>query len=114
MCTENGKVHGKSIDDQTRCIHWHSDLDIIAIKFACCNKYYPCFSCHVECETHQPKQWSIHKFKTEKAILCGKCKKELTIYEYFNCNNRCIHCKANFNPGCKKHYHLYFQIDSKL
>lgn len=39
-------VYGQSIDKQTRCIHWHSALDVIAIKFKCCDKYYPCFSCH--------------------------------------------------------------------
>ncbi|MBL2003985.1 chromophore lyase, partial [Klebsiella pneumoniae] len=28
-------IYGGVIDDQTRCIHWNSPLDIIAIKFSC-------------------------------------------------------------------------------
>lgn len=41
-------VKGRTTDDQTRCIHYHSAVDIIAIKFKCCNTYYPCFYCHEE------------------------------------------------------------------
>lgn len=39
MATEK-TVHGISVDDKTRCEHYHSLLDIIAIKFKCCGKYY--------------------------------------------------------------------------
>ena len=41
-------IKGKPVDKQTRCEHYQSELDIIAIKFKCCNDYYPCFSCHAE------------------------------------------------------------------
>ncbi len=30
-------VKGKLVDDQTRCVHYRSTLDVIAIKFKCCN-----------------------------------------------------------------------------
>ena len=30
-------------------------LDVIAIKFKCCNKYYPCYKCHEEHESHAIK-----------------------------------------------------------
>ncbi len=44
------KIFGSRIDSNTRCKHWNSKLDIIAIKFACCQKYYPCYLCHSENE----------------------------------------------------------------
>ncbi len=105
-------VFGKPIDNQTRCVHWHSELDIIAIKFKCCNKYYPCFSCHEETTDHKPEVWPIKEF-TEKAILCGVCGNELAINEYMNCDNTCPKCASLFNPGCKNHYHLYFETGKK-
>ena len=46
------QVHGKTTDDATRCVHYHSQQDIVAIKFKCCGRFYPCFQCHAECETH--------------------------------------------------------------
>ncbi|MFC3881306.1 CHY zinc finger protein [Algoriphagus namhaensis] len=101
-------VFGKPVDNQTRCVHWHSELDIIAIKFKCCDKYYPCFSCHEEEADHDHKVWPKEEFD-QKAILCGVCGNELGIQEYMNSNNTCPHCKSNFNPGCSKHYHLYFE-----
>ncbi len=38
------KVYGSLIDTETRCRHYFTEEDIIAIKFKCCNKYYPCYS----------------------------------------------------------------------
>jgi len=101
-------VYGKTVDNQTRCQHWHSDLDVIAIKFKCCEKYYPCFSCHQEEADHEPEVWSKAEYDT-KAILCGVCGSELTITEYQASGNTCPNCTAAFNPGCSKHYHLYFE-----
>lgn len=102
------KVYGQTVDNETRCIHYHSQLDIIAIKFKCCKKYYPCYECHKEAEIHTPQVWSVVEHD-QKAILCGVCKHELTIKEYLNSGNKCISCKSNFNPGCSLHYHLYFE-----
>ena len=105
-------VYGKPIDNQTRCQHWHSELDIIAIKFKCCDKYYPCFSCHEETADHEPQVWPKSEFDS-KAILCGVCGTELSIADYKSSNNTCPNCKAAFNPGCSNHYHLYFETDKK-
>lgn len=102
-------VYGKLTDQQTRCAHWHSQLDIIAIKFKCCNRYYPCYSCHAETTTHPAQVWPKSEFAT-KAILCGVCGTELGISEYMKCGNTCPKCKSAFNPGCSKHYHLYFEV----
>ncbi|MBN3518946.1 chromophore lyase [Algoriphagus lutimaris] len=105
-------IYGKPIDQQTRCQHWHSELDVIAIKFKCCEKYYPCFSCHEEEADHEPKVWPKSEFDF-KAILCGVCGTELSISEYQKSNNSCPKCMAAFNPGCSKHYHLYFETEDK-
>jgi len=103
------KVKGKLVDDQTRCEHYHSPLDIIAIKFKCCEEYYPCYKCHEECADHEAEVWKREEWDT-KAILCGVCKEELTINEYMSSGNYCPRCQSAFNPGCSKHYHLYFEI----
>lgn len=102
-------VNGKIIDDETRCDHYHSPLDIIAIKFKCCNDYYPCFECHSESTDHDTIKWEKDEWDA-KAILCGVCKHELTINEYFDSGNICPNCKSLFNANCSKHYSLYFDV----
>lgn len=102
-------LKGDLVDDETRCAHYHSPLDIIAIKFKCCNVYYPCYECHAEKTNHAATVWPKDEWNT-KAILCGHCKTELTIREYMFSNNECPNCKAAFNPNCSRHYHLYFEV----
>ncbi|KEO75587.1 chromophore lyase [Anditalea andensis] len=106
-------VYGQSVDDQTRCVHWHSDLDIIAIKFKCCNRYYPCFSCHEEETDHEHQVWPRSEFD-QNAILCGVCRKELSIEDYMASGNICPHCTSHFNPGCSNHYYLYFEVNDHM
>jgi len=103
------EVHGKPIDDITRCIHYHSPVDIIAIKFKCCDRYYPCYECHKETAGHEAQVWNKAEWNV-KAIFCGICKTELTIQEYLRSENFCPTCKSPFNPNCSKHYHLYFEV----
>ena len=102
-------LKGKLVDDQTRCEHYHSKQDIIAIKFKCCDTYYPCFECHQESTNHQPQVWSKDEFNI-LAILCGNCKQEISINNYMHSNHQCPNCNASFNPKCTNHYHLYFEI----
>lgn len=102
------EVKGLLVDDATRCEHYHSELDIIAIKMHCCNTYYACITCHNLLAQHPSTVWPKNCFN-EKAILCGSCKTELTINEYLNSNNICKNCNSNFNPKCSNHYHLYFE-----
>ena len=103
-------VKGKTVDNQTRCEHYHSDLDIIAIKFQCCKEYYPCYTCHAETADHQPQTWNKDEFDT-LAILCGACQQELTIHQYLDSHATCPFCKAVFNPKCSNHYDLYFNFN---
>ncbi|MFO3688430.1 CHY zinc finger protein [Staphylococcus felis] len=101
-------IHGAITDDEGRCEHYHSPLDVIAIKFKCCNKYYACFKCHNEAEHHRIQRWNADEFD-QKAVLCGVCKHEMTINEYMMIES-CPHCGAHFNSRCKFHYHHYFTI----
>jgi uncharacterized CHY-type Zn-finger protein len=102
-------VYGKLIDDNTRCAHYHSPLDVIAIRFKCCNTYYPCYQCHEETAGHAAAVWEKEEWNT-LAIYCGLCKKEMTINEYMRSGNQCPNCNGLFNPNCSKHYHLYFEV----
>lgn len=105
------KVYGRIIDDQTRCAHWSGPTDVIAIRFKCCDRYYPCFDCHAEAETHTPIRWPREEF-TRPGVLCGVCRTELTIAGYLASDFTCPECGAAFNPGCALHYELYFDLGS--
>jgi uncharacterized CHY-type Zn-finger protein len=102
-------IKGKLIDSETRCEHWHSELDIIAIQFACCKDFYACFDCHEALAGHPPKPWPLATFDQVEAILCGHCKNTMSIQSYQAADSRCPNCDAAFNPRCSLHWHLYFE-----
>jgi uncharacterized CHY-type Zn-finger protein len=102
------KTRGICLDPQTRCSHWNSQLDIVAIKFKCCGEWYACYECHQALAGHEPVRWSATEFH-EHAILCGACNSELTVDEYLALGSRCLACGAAFNPDCANHYDLYFE-----
>jgi len=101
------EVRGVRVDRHTRCAHYHSELDIIAIKMMCCGTYYACKDCHEALAGHPIEVWPVEMWD-EKAVLCGKCGLELSIAAYMLSRNKCPSCSANFNPGCRDHYHFYF------
>jgi uncharacterized CHY-type Zn-finger protein len=101
------KVYGAVVDNETRCTHYHMVKDIIAIKFKCCNRYYPCYKCHEEDADHNIERWPQEQFD-ELAILCGSCHTELTINQYMQTAS-CPHCEAAFNERCTAHYPIYFE-----
>ena len=102
-------VKGKLVDTNTRCVHYHSSLDIIAIKFKCCKEYYACYRCHEESVDHEAAVWNKKELNNQ-AVLCGICNQEMTIEQYLSSQNQCPFCSSDFNPDCSKHYHLYFTI----
>jgi len=102
------QVRGVEIDPNTRCAHWHGPTDVIAIKFPCCDTFYCCNECHQALADHPPAVWSKSECNV-RAVLCGACGHVLTIREYMACNSRCPNCAANFNPGCRNHWTLYFE-----
>lgn len=102
------KVWGQTVDSQTRCVHYHSPLDVIAIRFKCCDKYFPCYQCHT-CENVQ--RWDQSELDSGiPVILCGVCNSELTFQQYSQGGAACSVCQAKFNPRCLLHYHLYFNL----
>ncbi|UTR06382.1 CHY zinc finger protein [Alkalihalobacillus sp. LMS6] len=100
-------IKGKVVDQQTRCVHYQTQFDIVAIKFACCGDFYPCYKCHDEAVDHKRKQWKQTEF-TQRAILCGACHGQITIHEYVQASC-CPLCQAQFNTNCSLHHHLYFE-----
>lgn len=107
MKVRGSEVRGIDVDEKTRCEHYSSDNDIIAIKFPCCQVYYPCFHCHDELADHDRERISRDRWD-EPGVLCGNCGHELTVREYLS-SDSCVNCKAHFNPHCADHYHLYFE-----
>ena len=101
-------VRGVEVDAQTRCAHWHSPLDIVAIRMKCCGEYYACKDCHDALAGHAITVWPREEWNM-RAILCGACGTELTILQYLECGNVCPSCGAGFNPCCREHYRFYFE-----
>jgi uncharacterized CHY-type Zn-finger protein len=112
------QIHGQVIDAQTRCIHWKSKRDVVALQFYCCRKFYPCSTCHdeevdSECGRHEVKRWP-RDYWGQEAILCGSCKCLMSIWTYIGLyesdgETRCPSCSAEFNPGCRGHLGIYFE-----
>lgn len=105
----NHLVFGVECSLKSHCVHYHSPLDIVALKFKCCNRYFCCYECHEILADHPALCWEISDQKTP-AILCGNCHKEETIEEYLANPLHCKNCHALFNPGCKHHRSLYFSF----
>jgi uncharacterized CHY-type Zn-finger protein len=101
-------VHGLSLDSQTRCEHYHGPNDIVAIKMKCCGLYYACKDCHEALSGHPITVWPENEWNRQ-AVLCGACGVRLTILQYMQSDFVCPACQAQFNPGCRNHYHFYFQ-----
>jgi uncharacterized CHY-type Zn-finger protein len=95
-------VRGIRIDAQTRCAHYNSLLDVIAIKAKCCGIYFACKDCHDELADHRLEPWPLGN-RAQPAVLCGVCSSELTIEQYLESSAHCPACKASFNPRCSEH-----------
>jgi uncharacterized CHY-type Zn-finger protein len=100
-------VRGIDLDAQTRCVHYRTALDIIAIKMKCCGVYYACKECHEALTDHPIEVWPQAEWN-ELAVLCGACRHELSIGQYMESGYACPCCRALFNPGCRNHYQFYF------
>lgn len=103
----NVAVHGVDLDAETRCAHWHSSRDVIAIRAGCCGEYYACAECHDAIAGHALVPLSREQ-RSAPAVLCGACRAELTVDEYLASAYKCPNCAAAFNPACARHHHLYF------
>lgn len=106
----NVPLRGVSVDSQTRCVHYHTPRDVMAIAFPCCETFYPCRGCHEACCEHDARRWPPERFD-EQAILCGVCRERLSIESYLSSNHCCPSCGVRFNPGCAKHWDRYFAME---
>lgn len=102
-------VGGVEVGSATRCAHYHGPRDVIAIRFACCDVFYPCHVCHRERADHESDRWPPDQFDVS-AVLCGQCGTMLTIEQYLEAEHACPVCGAAFNPGCERHHDRYFQV----
>jgi uncharacterized CHY-type Zn-finger protein len=120
MAGENGRsggcvtpmrpaVLGVSVDPETRCAHYHSPRDIVAIRMKCCDCYYACKDCHGALAGHPVQRWPRAEWN-ERAVLCGACREEMRIRDYLESADACPACMAPFNPGCREHHHFYFEM----
>ena len=101
-------VRGVDLDGETRCAHYDSARDIVAIRFACCGVYYACHRCHEALADHAAERWSVAHFG-ERAVRCGACEAELSVRAYLDGDHACPRCGAAFNPGCARHRERYFE-----
>ena len=102
-------LRGVAVDPETRCAHWDAPVDVVALRFGCCETYYPCDACHGAAADHEAVPWPRERFD-ESAVLCGACETTLTAQEYLDCDDSCPACGARFNPGCRKHRDRYFEV----
>ena len=107
MQSSRPEVRGVDLDAGTRCAHYRSALDVIAIKMKCCGIYFACKECHEALACHPIEAWQQSEW-IHPAVLCGLCGYEMTINEYMASGDKCPNCDASFNPGCRKHYQFYF------
>ncbi|SCU99946.1 LAMI_0G01882g1_1 [Lachancea mirantina] len=113
------EINGQIVDDESRCIHWHSEVDIICFKLKCCRKFYACYACHENLEDHRIERYDLGKDDDmkERVVLCGKCKNAMTFEEYIGQKPgagdlNCPFCNSVFNPYCRLHYDKYFEHSS--
>jgi uncharacterized CHY-type Zn-finger protein len=104
------RVLGIDLDPQTRCAHYHSALDIVAIKMKCCGIYFACKQCHDALAGHAAEVWPRREWG-QAAVLCGACAAELSIHQYLGCFDKCPTCRSPFNPGCRSHNRYYFETE---
>lgn len=116
-------VRGVAVDGQTRCAHYASPRDVVAMRFACCDAYWPCHRCHAELAGHPAVPVPATDF-ARPHVLCGVCRAELSVHAYraamaaspdgdggaSPASPACPSCGAGFNPGCSAHALLYFAV----
>lgn len=102
-------LRGREVGVETRCAHYGDHRDVIAIRFPCCDVFYPCYRCHRETADHDPERWPANR-RSEHAVLCGRCRQTMSIAAYLEADHTCPACGAPFNPGCRSHWHRYFAV----
>lgn len=102
-------VLGVDVDPEARCAHYRSPRDIVAIRMKCCGNWYACNDCHAALADHPLQPWPREEWGA-RAVLCGACGTAMRIRDYLESDDICPACKQAFNPGCREHRHLYFEV----
>lgn len=102
-------INGVGVNHRYQCAHYHSDTDVVAIKFKCCGTFYACIYCHEEMAGHEPELWGKDERQTY-ALACGNCRRTFSIEDYLRCEDNCPKCGTTLNPGCVSHYRFYFEL----
>ncbi|WP_135820407.1 CHY zinc finger protein [Halostella litorea] len=102
-------VRGVGVGSETRCAHYGGPRDVVAIRFACCDAYYPCFRCHAAVADHDAERVPRAAFDAA-GVLCGVCGATLSVRAFVEGDHACPDCGAAFNPGCADHYDRYFEM----
>lgn len=108
VVVDGAEVLGVAVDPETRCAHYASERDVLAIAFPCCGTFYPCFRCHVAVADHGAEVWPASE-RQDRALLCGACGSRFSIEAYLDSPLACPECDAAFNPGCVDHHDRYFE-----
>ncbi|MGT2958360.1 hypothetical protein A9Q68_07465 [Streptococcus bovimastitidis] len=95
---------GIDLDQESRCRHYHSDLDIATLKCQACQKYYACYQCHDSLEDHPFEPSGKEEVYP---VVCGACKNQLNLASYQK--GFCPYCQKAFNPKCALHKDIYFK-----
>ncbi|MFB6091634.1 MAG: CHY zinc finger protein [Haloquadratum sp.] len=103
-------LRGVAVDPETRCAHWDDPVDVVALRFGCCETFSPCHECHARTADHDPEPWPRERFD-EPAVLCGVCGTTLSAETYLAADDVCPECGAAFNPGCRRHRDRYLELD---
>lgn len=96
--------YGLDLDQHSRCRHYHSELDIVALKCGKCQRYYACYQCHDALTDHVFQAASANE---PHPVLCGVCRQQLSLSDYKT--GACPICQSPFNPKCSNHYDIYFE-----
>ena len=87
------KIYGLLVDNESRCQHYHTELDIVALKCFDCLKYYACYQCHDRLGgTHSfradvyKRQGYFDYYSPERLQLVGM--KEWSYLKTMTANNR--------------------------
>lgn len=101
-------IYGIGVGPETRCVHYGSERDVIALRLGCCGRFFACHACHAAVADHDAEPWPRDRFD-ESAVLCGVCGTALTARVYLDADHKCPSCRAGFNPGCVAHHNRYFE-----
>ncbi|WEV45785.1 CHY zinc finger protein [Streptococcaceae bacterium ESL0687] len=97
-------VYGLKLQANGGCIHYNSDLDIIANRCNECKKLYACYLCHDSLENHKFKGFPYED--QTLSVMCCLCGQTYSYKEYSKLV-KCQSCQSAFNPKCSLHKDIY-------